>query len=275
MDYKKKYFDAIERLKQWDREHPNDVVSERDKFVFPELAEPDGERIRRSLIDYFGRFDARNEFDENIEFGKVVAWLEKQGEQKPVEYSLEQVAMIFLDALAKTPYNNKPITDAQVITKELLKFLEDASSYNPDALVEQKPKWSEKKRKEFIGELQSLMLEWSNKQSNMGVCINRHIEKLLSIASNISDSKQEWCEEDESMISNFQSELSNLVARKLIKESTYQKYSDWLKSLRPRKQWKPSEEQLYALKSALDPYPTLRPREFHNLKELLEQLKTL
>lgn len=72
--------------------------------------------------------------------------LKKIEKQKPIECSLEQAAEIFLDSLAKTPYNNKPVTDAQIITKQLLNFLQNSVSYNPDALIadEQKPaEWSE------------------------------------------------------------------------------------------------------------------------------------
>lgn len=57
--------------------------------------------------------------------------------------SLEQeqevvvTAKIFLDALSKTPYNNTPITDAQIIVKQLLLFFENPKEYNPDAILEQ------------------------------------------------------------------------------------------------------------------------------------------
>lgn len=47
------------------------------------------------------------------------------------------VARTFLDALSKTPYNNKPITDAQIIIKQLLLFFENPKEYNPDAILEQ------------------------------------------------------------------------------------------------------------------------------------------
>lgn len=47
------------------------------------------------------------------------------------------MAKAFLDALSKTPYNNKPITDAQIIVKQLLLFFENPKEYNPDAILEQ------------------------------------------------------------------------------------------------------------------------------------------
>lgn len=53
------------------------------------------------------------------------------------EMDVVSAAKVFLDALSKTPYNNKPITDAQIIVKQLLLFFETPSNYNPDAIVEQ------------------------------------------------------------------------------------------------------------------------------------------
>ena len=53
----------------------------------------------------------------------------------------------------------------------------------------QKQEWSEEDIKEFKAELQSLMFEWSNKKDNMGVCIDRHIDKLLSILCNHTQSQ--------------------------------------------------------------------------------------
>lgn len=47
------------------------------------------------------------------------------------------IAKTFLDALSKTPYNNKPITDAQIIVKQLLLFFESPKEYNPDAILDQ------------------------------------------------------------------------------------------------------------------------------------------
>lgn len=55
------------------------------EHILPELAESDDEKIRKALIDYF---DEANKVDENplelygIHTDKVLAWLEKQGEQK-------------------------------------------------------------------------------------------------------------------------------------------------------------------------------------------------
>ena len=133
---------------------------------------------------------------------KILAWLEKQGEQKqPTKYTLEQAAHIFLDALSNTPYNNKPVTDAQVITMELLKFLSDAHSYNPNAINKQNPSWSEEDERMY---------------------------KAISIALSLKDAKGylgSWYKTPEDA-------------------------DDWLKSLKYRRIWKPSDEQIEAIRLA-------------------------
>lgn len=119
------------------------------EILFPGFKESEDERIMKNIITFL---DELFSLGKNTNFDKWsksdcaewIAWLKKQCEQEqPTKYTLEQAARIFLDALSDTPYNNKPVTDAQVITRELLKFLSDARSYNPDALNEQNPAWSE------------------------------------------------------------------------------------------------------------------------------------
>jgi hypothetical protein len=84
-DYKKKYFDAIERLKQWNQEHPNGYVTEdKDKFIFPELKESEDERIRKALINCYKGDGCLCNNKYRIPYKDVISWLEKQGEKKPV-----------------------------------------------------------------------------------------------------------------------------------------------------------------------------------------------
>ena len=56
-------------------------------------------------------------------------------QEQPEELVL--MAESFLEVLSKTPYNNKPITDAQAIVKQLLVFLNNPKLYNPDTLSQQ------------------------------------------------------------------------------------------------------------------------------------------
>ena len=111
--------------------------------LIPELKESEDERIRKAIRYAIGQ---STHFDGTLINGvsseEALAWLEKQGEKKPI--GLEYAAKMFLEELSNTPYNNKPITDAQVITKELLNFFQNPASYNPDALnIQQPAEWSE------------------------------------------------------------------------------------------------------------------------------------
>ena len=81
--YEKKYKDALERMKSWAKgEHP-ECFTEAQKaaeFVFPELKESEGEKIRKELMDFV--VDNTICTDERRE--KWIAWIEKQGEPNTV-----------------------------------------------------------------------------------------------------------------------------------------------------------------------------------------------
>jgi len=193
--------------------------------LFPELKESEDERVRKGLIDYFNDFTLPT--FGGLEPKKILAWLEKQGSQilansgktckdersQPTNYTLEQAARIFLDALSDTPYNNKPVTDAQVITRELLKFLSDAHSYNPNAINEQNPAWSEEDE-----------------------------ERLNSIIESYKDLLRDYkaCHDVDYIPYD-----SSTVVRTVVNDVNY------LKSLKERCTWKPSEEQLETLNEVI------------------------
>lgn len=54
--------------------------------IFPELVESEDERIRKGLIQYFSTFSL--DTFGGLEPKKIISWLEKQGEQKPVENNI-------------------------------------------------------------------------------------------------------------------------------------------------------------------------------------------
>ena len=81
-----RYDEAIKRAKELLEIGLKDT---RDKRVvlsfFPELAESEDERIRRELIDFLEYYRLNNVLDSKTIslLTDSVAWLEKQGEQKP------------------------------------------------------------------------------------------------------------------------------------------------------------------------------------------------
>lgn len=88
--------------------------------------------------------------------------------------------------------------------------------------------------------------------------------------------KQEWGEEDEKMLENIRYALGYAFVNNVIDEQTTDYVTTWLKSLRPRSSWKPSEEQIYSLGTVVKGAGENSVGSVaYNLKELYEELKKL
>ena len=93
-DYKKKYEEALERMKSWARgEHP-ECFTEAQKtaeFIFPELAESEDERIRKDILVVLENAATKFFKEEGkmpVWYDGAIAWLEKQDGQKSKKVSL-------------------------------------------------------------------------------------------------------------------------------------------------------------------------------------------
>lgn len=90
MDYEKAYKEALELMKGCIPDG-NGFVNIRPCDIFPELKESEDERIRKALIKGFNEcLISSSHYPENavkywhgIVIDDILAWLEKQGEQKP------------------------------------------------------------------------------------------------------------------------------------------------------------------------------------------------
>lgn len=82
------YDKALEIARQY---YEKDSMNAFLDTIFPELAESEDERIRKRLIEYFEGFRMGNAEVkwEGLNVQEVLVWLEKQKEQKPVEWSEE------------------------------------------------------------------------------------------------------------------------------------------------------------------------------------------
>ena len=176
IDYKKKYEEAIERLKQYDREHSSGYsIKERDEFIFPELRESDDEKIRKDIISLVIKWWKDNGAVEP-EFStqnSMIAWLEKQKERSPLskdeEYTLARIIEYLEDNDCPSEWKN---------------LLHDV--YSLPYQKEQKQEWSEEDktvlnnliyalandRDEYINFLKSLRPQ---KQDVMSVDEFRHV----------------------------------------------------------------------------------------------------
>ena len=88
MDYEKAYKESFEAAKGL-HDAGNALTKKQMEIVFPQLAESEDERIRKRLIEYFEGFRMGNVEVrwEGLIVQEVLAWLEKQKEQKPAEWS--------------------------------------------------------------------------------------------------------------------------------------------------------------------------------------------
>jgi hypothetical protein len=95
MDYEKAYKEALERA----RGHHGVAINygkteeiQELEHIFPELSESEDERIRKKLIQLVNKESGwQQEFPSQCQ---CLAWLEKQKEQKPAEWSEEDVGML-------------------------------------------------------------------------------------------------------------------------------------------------------------------------------------
>lgn len=123
--YEKKYKEALSKAK--DMLSYKEVRREDMEYLFPELAESEDEKIRNEIIQFLQL--PHPQFVGKRNHAEWIAWLEKQGEQKEIDYNEE---------LKKCKDNPLYFFDKYVKIK----------------LKEQKPVWSEedeKKCQETIG----------------------------------------------------------------------------------------------------------------------------
>ena len=91
VDYKKKYDEALERMKSWARGEHSECFSEARKaaeFIFPELAESEDERIRKELLDYLKERTVVESLTDTRVKKDWIAWLEKQKEQLKIKQDM-------------------------------------------------------------------------------------------------------------------------------------------------------------------------------------------
>jgi hypothetical protein len=58
--------------------YQTDIEKEALSVLIPELAESKDERIRRSLVEHFSKFNPADMWDDNFSFSQILAYLEKQ-----------------------------------------------------------------------------------------------------------------------------------------------------------------------------------------------------
>lgn len=261
----KAYDEALRRCKEWSEGKYGHSVDDTPKdiaeYIFPELAESDDERIRKDLIQLTYKVYANTDYLTCVEQEKMLAWLEKQGNKydKIVEKAKSEKQRVLLtetNGKAGIDWDTRSLTD----TKMLLE-------YGLDFINKKLEKQGEQKSVEVIN-IEDELNRWMGCEAfPEGVNITplpkameitkRTARHFYELGLKTQQKPLEWSEEDmfdwiRKNASNYVIGEYNEIHRTVDYDGSFNadkmisNLKDYLKSLRPQKQWKPSEEQISA-----------------------------
>jgi hypothetical protein len=127
--------EAIKILKDFHDESALFSVRTALETLYPELKESEGEKVRKALVEMV-RDRTGDELweDYNVHKEEVLAWLEKQGEQKPIEWDADDDDKFFFLKARLKDYEDCIIYDEELsmcqkndvreTTKEFLEWLD-------------------------------------------------------------------------------------------------------------------------------------------------------
>lgn len=212
MKYEKRYKDVLTWMESVYPELSHERQMEAEAF-FPELAEPEEEKIRKALIDFFSEPGRKEYILKRFTVNDILSWLEKQSEQKS-DWNEEddQYLLICRNALAK--YETTDKWDAGIISH----WLEDKFK----SLKPQKQDITYKDFEDIIHEIKTRIVQCNG--------FNRkHREEVFNL----------------------------------------------LDSLSPQNKWKPSNEQMVAIKEAMNIIGilTITGSELNSLYQDLKKLR--
>ena len=275
--------------------------------AFPELAESEDERIKETLIKFH-----KSTIDiDGIKGNEIVDWLEKQGEQNDSDVKdYNSIDLHFgkskekkeLKEIEDEEYNGEDygIDSLWHAHRILEKTLGKVGGYQTDdgilahkcaitavkKLYEKKSAWSEEDEHRFKDTI--YFLDTAKKHYASTVELDACIDWLKSLKDRVQPQSQPaWSEKDEKiwkeLIEEVKDQLDSVPApdcrdkehEKVLKQLN--KWLSWLKSLKYRYNWKPSEEHVHWLKWAINRLPdTEKANEAEAiLEDLLKQLKEL
>ena len=236
MDYDKKYNDALDWMRKI---YPTLTGANKEdaEHYFPELKESEDERIRKEIIEYL-TITREKDLVARPERQRWITYLEKQKDQDVKVISWREpddcadipeghyVVIAYKPGVFGLGYiGNGKVVCAPGQKPSGILYIPNADESIIVESKEHKPaEWSEEDKKAL------------NRAIN--ICRNDFGEysetakflKSLPKRFNLQP-QQQWSEEDERIKDNLLSELFNLYVGAQIKESTYFKYKDWVKTI--------------------------------------------
>ena len=241
MDYEKKYKNALTIAQSRFKIEKDESVLTCLGMMFPELRESEDERIIRAIIDaLYSHTNSINLLSSRgYQMGNIEAWLEKHkyDRMKPVYDNQDS----FESALGKAW---KDYNDSGAITVDGCEdnYVEcaHAKGFREGYL------FGLEKQKEYH-------IPWydyqKSKEAGYTIVPNEEYEQLIKQ----KEQKPTWSEEDEFRLKEALEVLDESIRHLPIGYgyvTDVMNVTKWLKSLRPS--WKPSEEQMDALKELID-----------------------
>lgn len=292
MDYEKKYNEALERAKQIRNGNPSSgtaiVVCEQ---IFPELRESEDERINKAIFRALSKKDARDVLlAEGVQVSDALAYLEKQKEHVPEA---------FMPNMTVHPGPNIPSCSDTAISPSMQNTINEESGTRK----EQKPYCPsndelEKAAKEFreknvppIEPISDELVEIIKDEfegfrrllKKKGIDYEPQRDYWEGFARLFDSSAREYVKEQKPVELSEEDEQFLLVCKNALRKYQISDHWDaniiskWLeeriKSPRPCPSWKPSEEQMEALKKTAE--GCIDNGSCRIIATLLEQLKKL
>lgn len=282
----KAYDEAIKKSK---RTIKIGVKDTRDKRVvlsfFPELKESGDERMIRELIAHF-RNNSVSETWSGLNVKKVIAWLEKQGEQmSDPRYSILD-KLIEADDIYQMSVNDAMVEEAknkaiEVLSKleiskllELKKQCKKGANENEREIPNSEQKPTEKVEPKFkAGDIirhkkQGFTCKITAVDTEYRLSGGTHLPFDFQDAWELVEQKPAWSEEDEKMMQYVIGSIDTNIS-----DSNFKNIRIWFEALKERYTWKPSKEQIIALRWVLNNIPYCKHKE--EISGLLDQIKDL
>ena len=221
----RRYDEAIERAKNFIENGDERERTIAESIFAGIMEESEDERIRKALMQNLKeRFGTKGNMGEGLDMPDVLAWLEKQGEQKSVV----------------------------VIPK-----------FRVGDVIRPKGSTAEYTIESISGEC------YHGKGWGLHISCDNDYEL-------VGQKPTEWSKEDENHVKSILSTIECCKAQFPYASAVFEAYNadiEWLKSLRPQKQWRPTEEQVNALRWVLNNIPYNKHKE--EISGLLDKLKDL
>lgn len=246
--YEQKYKDALERAKillETSVAYDRFTVEE----IFPELIEPEGEEIRKEILDYIKHIEAQTIPEK--QYDSWIAWLEKQKVLTTEEDLQGKEDVLWCIKQAKKHAKDENEMGTCWFAEKWIEKQGEPTDINPsefDLHLNKLLKQFETLPKEELASSLSFYLKVV--QNDVIYKEEKQNEKISSqtkIVIKKDEKSAAWSEEDNVRLQRIIDFL--WYNRKGDTDTIYQQEQDidWLKSLRPQKQWKPSKEQMKAL----------------------------